>query len=86
MPTDLENAVARRRTFAIIAHPDADKTTLIEKLLQFGGTMQIAGVKARREQRGAISCIVPSFFWKDEPSLDSSGCTRGSRPVRVGRT
>ena len=42
--------VARRRTFAIISHPDAGKTTLTEKLLLFGGAIQLAGeVKARRE-------------------------------------
>ena len=56
MPTNLENEVARRRTFAIIAHPDAGKTTLTEKLLLFGGAIQMAGaVKARGEQRRARS-------------------------------
>src|SRR5687767_130045 len=56
MPTNLENEVARRRTFAIIAHPDAGKTTLTEKLLLFGGAIQLAGaVKARGEQRRARS-------------------------------
>jgi peptide chain release factor 3 len=35
--------VARRRTFAIISHPDAGKTTLTEKLLLFGGAIQLAG-------------------------------------------
>ncbi|MEI6559058.1 MAG: peptide chain release factor 3 [Rhodospirillaceae bacterium] len=48
--------IARRRTFAIIAHPDAGKTTLTEKLLLFGGAIQLAGaVKARGEQRRARS-------------------------------
>ncbi|MPY69290.1 MAG: peptide chain release factor 3 [Alphaproteobacteria bacterium] len=48
--------VARRRTFAIISHPDAGKTTLTEKLLLFGGAIQLAGaVKARGEQRRAHS-------------------------------
>jgi peptide chain release factor 3 len=52
-PTD---EVGRRRTFAIIAHPDAGKTTLTEKLLLFGGAIQMAGaVKARGEQRRARS-------------------------------
>ena len=42
----------RRRTFAIISHPDAGKTTLTEKLLLFGGAIQLAGgVKARGERR-----------------------------------
>ena len=35
--------IARRRTFAIISHPDAGKTTLTEKLLLFGGQIQVAG-------------------------------------------
>lgn len=52
----LESIVAKRRTFAIIAHPDAGKTTLTEKLLLFGGAIQMAGaVKARGEQRRAHS-------------------------------
>lgn len=47
---------AHRRTFAIISHPDAGKTTLTEKLLLFGGAIQMAGaVKARGEQRRARS-------------------------------
>jgi peptide chain release factor 3 len=53
---DLERDVARRRTFAIISHPDAGKTTLTEKLLLFGGAIQLAGaVKARRATRHATS-------------------------------
>ncbi|MFA5520839.1 MAG: peptide chain release factor 3 [Castellaniella sp.] len=48
--------VSRRRTFAIISHPDAGKTTLTEKLLLFAGAIQIAGsVKARKAQRHASS-------------------------------
>jgi peptide chain release factor 3 len=47
--TDPTAPVARRRTFAIISHPDAGKTTLTEKLLLFGGAIQLAGeVKAKR--------------------------------------
>ena len=43
--------VSRRRTFAIIAHPDAGKTTLTEKLLLFGGAIQLAGeVKAKKDR------------------------------------
>jgi peptide chain release factor 3 len=49
-------AIAARRTFAIISHPDAGKTTLTEKLLLFGGAIQTAGaVKARGEARRARS-------------------------------
>jgi len=48
----LAREVARRRTFAIISHPDAGKTTLTEKLLLFGGAIQLAGqVKAKRDRR-----------------------------------
>ncbi|HET9472046.1 MAG TPA: GTP-binding protein, partial [Usitatibacter sp.] len=48
--------VARRRTFAIISHPDAGKTTLTEKLLLFAGAIHIAGsVKARKATRHATS-------------------------------
>jgi peptide chain release factor 3 len=48
--------VRRRRTFAIISHPDAGKTTLTEKLLLFSGAIQIAGsVKARKASRHATS-------------------------------
>lgn len=53
---DLQAEVARRRTFAIISHPDAGKTTLTEKLLLFGGAIQMAGtVKARKSARHATS-------------------------------
>src|SRR3989337_37227 len=48
--------VARRRTFGIISHPDAGKTTLTEKLLLFSGAIQMAGtVKARKSGRHATS-------------------------------
>jgi peptide chain release factor 3 len=48
--------IARRRTFAIISHPDAGKTTITEKLLLFGGAIQLAGaVRARRASRHAAS-------------------------------
>lgn len=52
----LEQTVGKRRTFAIISHPDAGKTTLTEKLLLFGGAIQAAGaVKARGDLRRARS-------------------------------
>jgi peptide chain release factor 3 len=54
--SDLTPQVRRRRTFAIISHPDAGKTTLTEKLLLFSGAIQIAGsVKARKATRHATS-------------------------------
>src|SRR5215468_8333512 len=55
-PADLVRDVAKRRTFAIISHPDAGKTTLTEKLLLYGGAIQMAGtVKARKSSRHATS-------------------------------
>ena len=52
----LQNEISRRRTFAIISHPDAGKTTLTEKLLLYGGAIQAAGsVRARRDQRNTTS-------------------------------
>jgi peptide chain release factor 3 len=52
----LAHEVARRRTFAIISHPDAGKTTLTEKLLLFGGAINLAGqVKAKGERRNTRS-------------------------------
>ena len=54
--SELSPEVRRRRTFAIISHPDAGKTTLTEKLLLFSGAIQIAGsVKARKASRHATS-------------------------------
>ena len=51
-----QKEIAKRRTFGIISHPDAGKTTLTEKLLLFGGAIQLAGaVKARKAQRHATS-------------------------------
>ncbi|HWG30881.1 MAG TPA: peptide chain release factor 3 [Steroidobacteraceae bacterium] len=56
MTFTLEQAIKRRRTFAIISHPDAGKTTLTEKLLLFGGAIQMAGtVKGRKAARHATS-------------------------------
>src|SRR5688572_26347001 len=54
--TRTKSEIERRRTFAIISHPDAGKTTLTEKLLLFGGAIQMAGaVKGRKASRHATS-------------------------------
>ena len=54
--SNLLNELQKRRTFAIISHPDAGKTTLTEKLLLFGGAIQLAGtVKGRKAARHATS-------------------------------
>lgn len=56
MTTEIPNEIARRRTFAIISHPDAGKTTLTEKLLMFSGAIQLAGtVKGKKSGRHATS-------------------------------
>jgi peptide chain release factor 3 len=52
----LRHEIAKRKTFAIISHPDAGKTTLTEKLLLYGGAIQLAGaVKAKRGRASAVS-------------------------------
>ena len=54
--SDIDQQVSSRRTFAIISHPDAGKTTLTEKLLLFGGAIKLAGtVKGRKASRHARS-------------------------------
>lgn len=54
--SQLKTEITRRRTFAIISHPDAGKTTLTEKLLWFGGAIQVAGeVRGRKAARHATS-------------------------------
>ncbi len=55
-PAELRREVSRRRSFAIISHPDAGKTTLTEKFLLYGGAKQLAGsVTARKNQRATTS-------------------------------
>ena len=54
--TDFVNQINKRRTFAIISHPDAGKTTLTEKLLLYGGAIQLAGsVKGKKTAKHAVS-------------------------------
>ena len=54
--SELEREVSRRRTFAIISHPDAGKTTLTEKLLLYAGAIELAGaVRGRKARRHATS-------------------------------
>jgi peptide chain release factor 3 len=56
LQTELEREVGRRRTFAIISHPDAGKTTLTEKLLLYAGAIELAGaVRGRKARRHATS-------------------------------
>ena len=56
MSEELTREIKKRRTFAIISHPDAGKTTLTEKLLLYGGAIHLAGsIKSRKTQRHAVS-------------------------------
>ncbi len=56
VPNSLSKEIARRRTFAIVSHPDAGKTTITEKFLLYGGAVHLAGsVTARRNQRASTS-------------------------------
>ncbi|MDD5090220.1 MAG: GTP-binding protein, partial [Candidatus Wallbacteria bacterium] len=56
MVEQIKNEASRRRTFAIISHPDAGKTTLTEKLLLYGGALELAGsVTAKKKQRETAS-------------------------------
>src|SRR5271154_3696866 len=56
LTNEIKNAIAKRRTFAIISHPDAGKTTLTEKLLLYSGMIQTAGmVRGRKGSKAATS-------------------------------
>ena len=73
----IANEVARRRTFAIISHPDAGKTTLTEKLLLFGGAIQLAGavkapvrVSGREEAGAAGAAMMAAVAVGAYPSMD----------------
>ena len=58
---DLRKEIEKRRTFAIISHPDAGKTTLTEKFLLYGGAINLAGsVKGKATARHAVTV---SIFW-----------------------
>ena len=53
---DLKSEINKRRTFAIISHPDAGKTTLTEKFLLYGGAINLAGsVKGKKTAKHAVS-------------------------------
>ena len=58
------NEIERRRTFAIISHPDAGKTTLTEKFLLFGGQIQVAGaVKSNKIKKNNVVSRFPPRLW-----------------------
>ena len=64
----IADEVKRRRTFAIISHPDAGKTTLTEKLLLFGGAIQLAGTRQGAQERAATR---PPTGWRSRSSAAS---------------
>ena len=69
------NEISKRRTFAIISHPDAGKTTLTEKFLLFGGAIQTAGaVKSNKIKKHATS---------DFMDIDSSFAKKSSQKVSI---
>ena len=57
----LPSEIKRRRTFGIISHPDAGKTTLTEKLLLFGGAIQEAGAVKSNKVKNIRRCPIPSL-------------------------
>ena len=58
--SSFKEEISKRRTFAIISHPDAGKTTLTEKLLLYGGAINLAGsVKGKRTAKHAVSDWTP---------------------------
>ena len=64
-PGDVESEVQHRRTFAIISHPDAGKTTMTEKLLLHGQAIQLAGtVKGKKSDRHATSDWMVARSWR----------------------
>jgi peptide subunit release factor RF-3 len=82
--SNLSDEILRRRTFAIISHPDAGKTTLTEKLLLFGGAIQLAGeVKARGERRRVRSDWMA--VERERGISVSSAVTPAYWPIGMGR-
>ena len=70
----IPDEIARRRTFAIISHPDAGKTTLTEKFLLFGGAIQMAGqVRAKGEARRTRSDYMHCLLYTSPSPRDMTG-------------
>ena len=75
----LQDEVANRRTFAIISHPDAGKTTLTEKLLLFGGAIQLAGAGKAKAGGGAS----PPAVYEEGGSKADQGDDDGVDAIRA---
>ena len=70
LDVEITREIARRRTFAIISHPDAGKTTLTEKLLLYGGAVHLAGVRERAQ--GAARTRPPTgWSWSSSAASPS---------------
>ena len=98
--TELQREINKRRTFAIISHPDAGKTTLTEKLLLYGGAINQAGsVKGKKSDRHAVSdwmeiekqrgisvtsSVLQGFLHKYSGYAGTSGLFRGHLPNADG--
>ena len=79
-PKKLSKEVAKRRTFAIISHPDAGKTTMTEKLLLWGQAIQVVGeVKGRN----LFEILPPSRNFGRVPRGENIALLQGSRPYVV---
>ncbi len=72
---DLQSKIARRRTFAIISHPDAGKTTITEKLLLYGGAIQEAGSVTAKQGRSHTQSDWMSIEQQRGISISSSALT-----------
>ena len=65
--TYIMNEMLKRRTFAIISHPDAGKTTITEKILLFGGAINVAGaVKSNKTSKAAVDPCCCVYFVTSE--------------------
>ena len=76
----IQEEVAKRRTFAIISHPDAGKTTLTEKLLLYSGMIQTAGMVKGRKGRKAAASDWMAMEQERGISITSSAC---NLPIKI---
>ena len=82
MDNDIKREVSKRRTFAIISHPDAGKTTLTEKLLLYGGAIHLAGTV-----KGARAAVSATSDWMEIEkqrgiSISTACCSSSTRGRR----
>ena len=81
---DIKSEIEKRRTFAIISHPDAGKTTLTEKFLLYGGAINLAGsVKGKKTAKHAVSDWME--IEKERGISATSSVLQRSEERRVGK-